>query len=133
MKKAEDLYAKGELSESLYLFERIREHSKNVLEFLVLIEQKSKDTQNLPQDPKKIEALILRSKNIGYLKEKYTDYLCKSSFYLGSIHQRLMNIEAANRYLIEALKNSEFSDDPNSIYRRSFELLRKINGLEGEI
>lgn len=134
LKKAEELLKKGDYPQALDLFQRIYEYSKEILKIIEIAQEKQKEAiEGTSLDQKTQEALMLRAKRRETLRSRYRAYFANSAYYCGYIYARRNDTEGATRYLIDALKNTSFSDKPDSIYVKSISLLARIYALEGEL
>jgi tetratricopeptide (TPR) repeat protein len=134
LKNAEEFLKKGNYGNAFDIFERVYEYSKNVLKAIEVVEGKQKEAVEAKAlDQKTQESLLWKSKRRDALKIRYREYLARSAYFCGYICFKRNDMENAGKYLIEALKNSAFSDKPDSTYVKALNLLAKIYALEGEL
>lgn len=133
LKDAEELLKKGDYTSALQAFQRLNEYCNEVLKSIEIIEEKQKEAlASGDLDQKSREILLWKVKRRQALKSRYREYVAKSAYYCGYIFAKRNDTMSASRYLLEALKNTDFSNKPDSIYVKSVDLLAKIHGLEGE-
>jgi tetratricopeptide (TPR) repeat protein len=131
--KAEEHLKKGDDENSLRIFIKIYDYTKEVLTTIGVVKKQyevlltdSAISQNEKED------IFIKLNRIKQLTPKYMGIKTASAYSIGYIYKKKGDSERARTFLSEVLETTPFSTKQNSLWMKSKILLLEAYGLEGE-
>jgi tetratricopeptide (TPR) repeat protein len=131
--KAEELLKKGDNDNSLRIFIKTYDYTKEALTTMNFVQKHYEMVIKDPAtDQNEREDIFIKLNRIKQLTPKYNNIKIASAYNIGYIYTKKGDSEKARKYLSEVLEATPFSAKQGSLWMKSKTLLLEVYGLEGE-
>jgi len=131
--KAEELFKKGDSENSLKIFIRIYDYTKEALATINFVQKQYEALIKEPAtDQNEKEDIFIKLNRMKQLIPKYSGIKTASAYNIGYIYAKKGDSDKARKYLSEVLESTPFSTKQSSLWMKSKTLLLDLYGLEGE-
>jgi len=131
--KAEEYLKKGDNENSLRMYAKIYNYTKEVLTTVRIIQNHYETLLNNAATEQKIkEDLFINLNRIKKLSSEYSNTKTTTAYNIGYLYTKKGDLEKARKYLSEVLEITPFSIEEDSLWMQSKTLLLEAYGLEGE-
>lgn len=131
--KAEELLKKGDSENSLRIFIKVYDYTKDALETMNFIQKQYEGIIKDPAiDQNEKEDIFIKLNRMKQLTPKYSSIKTATAYNMGHIYTKKGDSDKARKYLSEVLETTPFSTKQSSLWMKSKTLLLEVYGLEGE-
>ncbi len=131
--KAEEMLKKGDSENSLRIFSKIYDYTKEALTTINFVQKQYETVIKDPAtDQSEKEDIFIKLNRMKQLTPKYASIKTATAYNMGYIYTKKGDSNKARKYLSEVLEVTPFSVKQGSLWMKSKTLLLEVYGLEGE-
>jgi tetratricopeptide (TPR) repeat protein len=131
--KAEELLKKGDSENSLRIFIKVYDYTKEALATIIFVQKQYETIIKDPAtDQNEKEDIFIKLNRMKQLVPKYSSIKTATAYNMGYIYAKRGESDKARKYLSEVLEATPFSTKQSSLWMKSKTLLLEVYGLEGE-